>query len=136
MAYDYPGINYVHGTAYCVRSLIRRMPGGSMAAIEIEGLRKSFGQVRALRGVDLAVPDGSVCALLGPNGAGKTTVVRGLATLTRPDGRTAPLRGSAVAGEPRQVRASIGLAGQHSAVDDDLTGHENLFILGLMWHLG
>ena len=107
-----------------------------MTAIETEGLRKSFGQVRALRGVDLAVPEGSICALLGPNGAGKTTVVRVLATLTRPDGGTARVAGHDVVREPRQVRASIGLAGQHSAVDDDLTGHENLFILGLMWHLG
>src|ERR1700727_663738 len=130
MAYDYPGINYVHGTAYCVRSLIRRMPGGSMAAIEIEGLRKSFGQVRALRGVDLAVPEGSVCALLGPNGAGKTTVVRVLATLTRPDSGIARVAGHDVVREARHVRAAIGLAGQHSAVDEDLTGQENMFILG------
>ena len=107
-----------------------------MTAIETEGLRKSFGQIRALRGVDLVVPEGSVCALLGPNGAGKTTVVRVLSTLTRPDGGTARVAGHDVVREPRQVRASIGLAGQHSAVDDDLTGHENLFILGLMWHLG
>jgi len=107
-----------------------------MTAIETEGLRKSFGQVRALQGVDLTVSDGSVCALLGPNGAGKTTVVRVLATLTRPDGGTARVAGHDVVREPRQVRAAIGLAGQHSAVDDDLTGHENLFILGLMWHLG
>jgi ABC-2 type transport system ATP-binding protein len=107
-----------------------------MMAIETEGLRKSFGQVRALRGVDLTVPGGSVCALLGPNGAGKTTVVRVLATLTRPDGGTARVAGYDVVREPRRVRAAIGLAGQHSAVDDDLTGLENLFILGLMWHLG
>jgi ABC-2 type transport system ATP-binding protein len=107
-----------------------------MMAIETEGLRKSFGQVRALRGVDLTVPGGSVCALLGPNGAGKTTVVRVLATLTRPDGGTARVAGYDVAREPRRVRAAIGLAGQQSAVDDDLTGLENLFILGLMWHLG
>jgi ABC-2 type transport system ATP-binding protein len=107
-----------------------------MMAIETEGLRKSFGQVRALRGVDLTVPEGSVCALLGPNGAGKTTVVRVLATLTRPDGGTARVAGYDVVREPRRVRAAIGLAGQHSAVDDDLTGLENLFILGLMWHLG
>ena len=105
-------------------------------AIEAEGLRKSFGLVRALRGVDLAVPEGGICALLGPNGAGKTTAVRILATLTRPDGGTARVAGHDVAREPRRVRASIGLAGQHSAVDDDLTGQENLFILGLMWHLG
>ena len=107
-----------------------------MMAIETEGLRKSFGQVRALRGVDLTVTEGSVCALLGPNGAGKTTVVRVLATLTRPDGGTARVAGHDVVREPRRVRAAIGLAGQHSAVDDDLTGLENLFILGLMWHLG
>jgi ABC-2 type transport system ATP-binding protein len=107
-----------------------------MMAIETEGLRKSFGQVRALRGLDLAVPEGSICALLGPNGAGKTTVVRVLATLTRPDAGTARVAGHDVVREPRRVRAAIGLAGQHSAVDDDLTGRENLFILGLMWHLG
>ena len=64
-----------------------------MTAIETEGLRKSFGQVKALRGVDLAVPEGSICALLGPNGAGKTTVVRVLATLTRPDGGAARVAG-------------------------------------------
>jgi ABC-2 type transport system ATP-binding protein len=107
-----------------------------MMSIETEGLLKSFGKVRALRGVDLAVPEGSVCALLGPNGAGKTTVVRVLATLTKPDGGSARVAGHDVVGEPRRVRAAIGLAGQHSAVDDDLTGLENLFILGLMWHLG
>jgi ABC-2 type transport system ATP-binding protein len=107
-----------------------------MMAIETEGLRKTFGQVRALQGVDLTVSEGSVCALLGPNGAGKTTVVRVLATLTRPDGGTARVAGHDVVREPGRVRAAIGLAGQHSAVDDDLTGLENLFILGLMWHLG
>jgi ABC-2 type transport system ATP-binding protein len=105
-------------------------------AIEAEGLRKSFGKVQALRGVDLAVPEGGICALLGPNGAGKTTAVRVLATLTRPDGGTARVAGHDVLRAPRRVRASIGLAGQHAAVDDDLTGRENLFILGLMWHLG
>jgi ABC-2 type transport system ATP-binding protein len=107
-----------------------------MTAIEARGLRKSFGQVQALRGVDLAVAEGGVCALLGPNGAGKTTVVRVLATLTRPDGGSARVAGYDVLRQPRQVRRSIGLAGQHAAVDDDLTGLENLFILGLMWHLG
>ena len=107
-----------------------------MLAIEAEGLRKSFGKVQALRGVDLAVPEGGICALLGPNGAGKTTAVRVLATLSRPDGGTARVAGRDVLREPRRVRASIGLAGQRAAVDDDLTGQENLFILGLMWHLG
>ena len=107
-----------------------------MMAIEAAGLRKSFGKVQALRGVDLAVPQGSVCALLGPNGAGKTTAVRVLATLIRPDGGTALVAGHDVVREPGKVRAAIGLAGQHAAVDDDLTGRENLLILGLMQHLG
>jgi ABC-2 type transport system ATP-binding protein len=107
-----------------------------MMAIEVEGLRKSFGKVQALRGVDLAVPQGGVCALLGPNGAGKTTVVRVLATLTPPDGGTARVAGYDVTREPGKVRQVIGLAGQHAAVDDDLTGRENLLILGLMQHLG
>src|ERR1700719_4199264 len=107
-----------------------------MTMIEAEGLRKSFGKVRAVRSVDLTVPGGTVCALLGPNGAGKTTVVRVLCTLTKPDGGTARVAGHDVVGEPQRVRASIGLAGQHAAVDDDLTVWENLFILGLMWQLG
>jgi ABC-2 type transport system ATP-binding protein len=77
-----------------------------------------------------------VCALLGPNGAGKTTAIRILATLTRPDGGSAAVAGYDVLRQPRQVRASIGLAGQHAAVDDDLTGRENLVVLGLMYHLG
>ena len=107
-----------------------------MIAIEATGLRKSFGKVQALDGLDLNVPRGSVCALLGPNGAGKTTAVRILATLARPDAGTARVAGHDVIGEPRRVREVIGLAGQHAAVDDDLTGRENLFILGLMHHLG
>jgi ABC-2 type transport system ATP-binding protein len=107
-----------------------------MTMIEAEGLRKSFGKVRAVRSVDLTVPEGTICALLGPNGAGKTTVVRVLCTLTKPDGGTARVAGHDVVSEPQRVRASIGLAGQHAAVDDDLSGWENLFILGLMWQLG
>jgi ABC-2 type transport system ATP-binding protein len=107
-----------------------------VAAIEAVGLRKAFGSVRALDGVDLEVPDGSVCGLLGPNGAGKTTAVRVLATLTRPDGGTASVGGYDVIRNPQRVRSVIGLAGQHAAVDEDLTGRENLFILGLMHHLG
>jgi ABC-2 type transport system ATP-binding protein len=107
-----------------------------MTMVETEGLRKSFGKVQAVRCVDLTVPEGTICALLGPNGAGKTTVVRVLCTLTRPDGGTARVAGHDVVSEPQQVRAAIGLAGQHAAVDDDLSGWENLFILGLMWQLG
>ena len=107
-----------------------------MIPIEVTGLRKSFGKVKALDGLDLNVPRGSVCALLGPNGAGKTTAVRILATLARPDAGTARVAGYDVVRQPRRVRELIGLAGQHAAVDDDLTGRENLFILGLMHHLG
>jgi ABC-2 type transport system ATP-binding protein len=107
-----------------------------MIAIQARGLRKSFGSVRALDGLDLDVPEGRVFALLGPNGAGKTTAIRILATLTRPDAGEASVAGYDVARQPRRVREVIGLAGQHAAVDDDLTGRENLFILGLMHHLG
>jgi ABC-2 type transport system ATP-binding protein len=107
-----------------------------MIMIEAVGLQKAFGTVTALRGVDLSVPSGGVCALLGPNGAGKTTVVRILATLLRSDAGTARVAGHDVLREPGLVRAAIGLAGQHAAVDSDLTGRENLFILGLMHHLG
>jgi ABC-2 type transport system ATP-binding protein len=98
--------------------------------------RRRAAPVQALRAVDLSVPRGGVCALLGPNGAGKTTLVRVLATLLRPDAGTARVAGYDVLREPGLVRAAIGLAGQHAAVDDDLTGRENLFILGLMHHLG
>jgi ABC-2 type transport system ATP-binding protein len=104
--------------------------------VEAIGLRKNFGAVRALDGLDLTVPGGTVCALLGPNGAGKTTVIRVLATLVRPDSGRATVAGYDVATQPALVRSRIALAGQYAAVDDDLTGRENLFILGLMHHLG
>jgi ABC-2 type transport system ATP-binding protein len=107
-----------------------------MSIIEAAGLTKSFGKVTALDGLDLTVTAGRVCALLGPNGAGKTTAIRILATLTRPDGGRASVAGHDVVRQPGQVRAAIALAGQHAAVDDDLTGRENLVILGLMHHLG
>jgi len=105
-------------------------------AIEIEGLVKEYRGHRALDGLDLVVRPGTVCALLGPNGAGKTTAVRVLATLVRPDGGRASVLGSDVIEQPGRVRRAIGLAGQHAAVDDDLTGRENLVILGRMLHLG
>ena len=101
-----------------------------MMTIEAAGLTKSFGAVKALDQLDLAVGAGRVCALLGANGAGKTTAVRILATLTRPDGGRAAVAGHDVARQPRLVRASIGLVGQHAAVDDDLTGQENLVTSG------
>ena len=86
-------------------------------AISAEGLRKSYGDVHALRGIDLAVPSGTILGLLGPNGAGKTTAVRILATLLRPDAGHATVAGHDIAREPDAVRASIGLTGQYAAVD-------------------
>jgi ABC-2 type transport system ATP-binding protein len=107
-----------------------------MKAIEAWGLTKSFGAVRALDNFDLTVRAGTICALLGPNGAGKTTVIRILATLTSPDAGTASVAGHDISRQAALVRGCIGLAGQHAAVDDDLTGRENLALLGLMHHLG
>jgi ABC-2 type transport system ATP-binding protein len=105
-------------------------------AIEARGLTKSFGAIRALDNFDLTVPAGTICALLGPNGAGKTTAIRILATLTSPDAGTASVAGHDISRQAALVRGCIGLAGQHAAVDDDLTGRENLAILGLLHHLG
>ena len=105
-------------------------------AVEASGLRKAFGETEALRGVDLAVPRATVLGLLGPNGAGKTTTVRILATLLRPDGGFARIDGIDVAADPRAVRARIGLTGQYAAVDERLTGAENLEHVGRLSHLG
>jgi oleandomycin transport system ATP-binding protein len=99
-------------------------------AIEAEGLVKRFGAVRALDGVDLSVGPETVFALLGPNGAGKTTAVRVLATLLRPDAGRASVGGYDVVRQPAQVRRLIGLTGQYAAVDELLSGHENLFMIG------
>jgi ABC-2 type transport system ATP-binding protein len=104
-------------------------------AVLAEGLVKHFGDVHALDGVDLAVPAGSVLGLLGPNGAGKTTAVRVLTTILRPDRGRAEVLGVDVAAHPQQVRASIGLAGQYAAVDENLTGRENLILVGRLTHL-
>src|SRR5262245_50478169 len=106
------------------------------AAIEAQGLRKRYGDVDALRGVDLVVEAGSVFGLLGPNGAGKTTAVRILTTLLPPDGGTARVAGHDVVREGRRLRARIGLAGQYAAVDENLTGFENLEMVGRLYHLG
>jgi ABC-2 type transport system ATP-binding protein len=94
-----------------------------------EQLVRTNGSVRALDGLELRITRGSVCAVLGPNGSGKTTAIRVLATLTIPDGERAFVMGHDVVREAGAVRASIGLAGQHAAVDDDLTGRENLEVL-------
>jgi ABC-2 type transport system ATP-binding protein len=105
-------------------------------AIEAVGLGKSYGDVHALRGVDLLVATGSVYGLLGPNGAGKTTVVRILTTLLPPDVGQARVAGHDVLREPGRVREQIGLAGQYAAVDENLTGFENLEMVGMLYHLG
>lgn len=107
------------------------MPG----AIHAEGLVKHFGDVRALDGVDLDVPEGSVLGLLGPNGAGKTTAVRVLTTLLRPDAGRAEVAGIDVLKHPNEVRRSIGLSGQFAAVDEYLTGRENLQMVGQLYQL-
>ncbi|WP_440072969.1 ATP-binding cassette domain-containing protein [Streptosporangium sp. OZ121] len=100
-----------------------------------EGLHKSFGDTRALRGLDLSVPRGTVCGVLGPNGAGKTTAVRILATLSDPDAGHARVAGYDVVREAGEVRARIGLAGQYAAVDEKLTGRGNLRMFGRLSHL-
>jgi ABC-2 type transport system ATP-binding protein len=104
-------------------------------AIIVEGLQKRFGSVVALAGVDFAVPTGTVLGLLGPNGAGKTTAVRVLTTILRPDAGRAEVLGLDVEREAQAVRERIGLAGQYAAVDENLTGHENLRMVGRLSHL-
>jgi ABC-2 type transport system ATP-binding protein len=103
---------------------------GRGPAVEAAGLVKRYGETRALDGFDLAVPAGTVCGLLGPNGAGKTTAVRILATLLRPDGGTARVAGADVVREPHEVRRRIGLSGQTPAIDEVLSGRQNLVLFG------
>jgi ABC-2 type transport system ATP-binding protein len=109
------------------------MAGG--LAIEAGGLRKSYKDIEALRGIDLAVQAGTVLGLLGPNGAGKTTAVRILTTLLPPDGGSARVAGLDVVDDAAALRARIGLAGQYAAVDENLTGAENLVMVGRLYHL-
>src|SRR4051795_13166380 len=99
-------------------------------AIEASGLVKTFGDQRAVDGVDLAVARGSVYGVLGPNGAGKTTTIRMLATLIAPDGGQASVLGHDIVREGDRVRAKVSLTGQMASVDEDLTGRENLILLG------
>jgi ABC-2 type transport system ATP-binding protein len=105
------------------------------AAIVVEGLHKRFGDIVALDGIDFEVPPATVFGLLGPNGAGKTTAVRVLTTILGPDAGRASVLGLDVAREPERVRARIGLAGQFAAVDGNLTGRENLRLIGRLTHL-
>src|SRR5690349_12894217 len=105
-------------------------------AISATGLRRSFGDHVVLDGIDLAVPRGTVFSLLGANGAGKTTTVRILSTLIRADGGSARVAGHDVATEPDAVRAAIGVTGQFSAVDNLLTGRDNLILMADLHHLG
>jgi ABC-2 type transport system ATP-binding protein len=105
-------------------------------AVRAEAVEKRYGGKRALDGFDLAVREGTVHGLLGPNGAGKTTAVRILTTLVRLDGGRATVAGLDVARRPREVRARIGLTGQYAAVDEVLTGRQNLEMFGRLFHLG
>jgi ABC-2 type transport system ATP-binding protein len=111
-----------------------------MAIIEAEGLKKTYpsksGPVHALDGMNLSVPRGTVKALLGPNGAGKTTVVKILTTLIQPTNGTAHINGIDVLRDPKAARRIIGVSGQYSAVDENLTGFENLEMVGRLYHLG
>src|SRR5918998_5124822 len=102
----------------------------SPPAIETSGLVKSFGDVRAVDGVDLTVPGGAVYGVLGPNGAGKTTTIRMLATLLRPDAGSARVLGYDIVDESDAVRGAVSLTGQLASVDEDLTGRENLILIG------
>src|SRR5947199_5668732 len=99
-------------------------------AIVVDGVVKRFGDLTALDGIDLEVPPGTVLGVLGPNGAGKTTAVRILATLLQPDAGAARVAGLDVVREAAEVRALVGLTGQYASVDEDLTGTQNLLLIG------
>jgi len=107
-----------------------------MPAVVAEGLTKTFGKTEALRGVDFEIEQATVLGVLGPNGAGKTTAVRILTTLIKPDAGHATVEGIDVVADPQSVRARIGLTGQYAAVDERLTGWENLQHVGRLFHLG
>ncbi len=107
-----------------------------MHGVVAEGLVKRFGNFTALKGVDFTVPEATLVGLLGPNGAGKTTTIRILTTLLRPDGGHATVAGFDVVRQPQLVRSVIGLTGQFAAIDEDLTGRENLVLVGRLGRMG
>ncbi|HXM54435.1 MAG TPA: ATP-binding cassette domain-containing protein [Candidatus Dormibacteraeota bacterium] len=115
---------------------MNRALGAGGAAIVARDLRRSFGSTQALKGVSLAVPAGTVLGVLGPNGAGKTTLIRILATLLPPGGGQALVAGHDVVRESFAVRSRIGLTGQYAALDEQLSGRENLRLIGRLYHLG
>ncbi|MBP6858622.1 MAG: ATP-binding cassette domain-containing protein [Candidatus Pacebacteria bacterium] len=112
------------------------MSTSSEHGIIVKGLTKSFKDTKVLDGIDFVVPKGTMLALLGPNGAGKTTTVRILSTLLKPDAGEARIEGADVVSEGEKVRGFIGLTGQYAAVDEQLTGMENLVMMGRLYHLG
>src|SRR4051794_15868058 len=114
---------------------LARMSSSAEPAVVADDLVKHFGEVHALAGVSFVVPEGSVLGVLGPNGAGKTTAVRILTTLLLPDSGAARVLGCDVTKDPQRVRASIGLAGQYAAIDENLTASENLRLVGRLTHL-
>src|SRR5690242_2334664 len=123
------------GLPACSGGCVSQSQTSSGPAILVEGLTKSFGEVRALFRSDLSVPQGTVLGVLGPNGAGKTTAVRILTTLLLPDAGRAVVDGHDVVREAGAVRRSIGLAGQSAAIQEELTGRENLELIGRLYHL-
>jgi ABC-2 type transport system ATP-binding protein len=106
------------------------------AAIKVDNVSKSFGDVHALINVTLSIPEGRIYALLGPNGAGKTTLIKTMTTLLKPDQGSVTVSGFDVVSQAHQVRSIIGLAGQYAAIDDNLTGRENLEMVGRLFHMG
>ena len=114
---------------------VSSLPSMTEVAIRAQGLRKAYKEVEALRGIDLEVETGTVLGLLGPNGAGKTTAVRILTTLLPPSGGKATVVGLDVVDDAAKLRSQIGLAGQYAAVDENLTGFENLEMVGRLYHI-
>jgi len=109
------------------------LAGLAPLAVSARGLVKTFGELRAVDGIDLDVPAGMIFAILGPNGAGKTTLMRMLATLARPDAGSATVMGHDVERAPHDVRGAIAMTGQFASLDEDLTGRENLVLLARLW---